>query len=103
MQANLLAGTTDNPEAVNQVYNVAVGDRTTLNALYQAIRQGLLSWVPEVAGLEPLYADFRPGDIRHSLADISKAQRLLGYAPSHTLAQGLAEALPWYVAQARQA
>jgi len=63
----------------------------------------LLPWVPEVAGLEPHYADFRPGDVRHSLADIGKAQRLLGYAPSHMLAQGLAEALPWYVAEARQA
>jgi UDP-N-acetylglucosamine 4-epimerase len=97
VQANILAATTDNPEAANQVYNVAVGDRTTLNELCEHIRRLLAPRFPHLADFKPTYRDFRAGDVRHSLADISKAQGLLGYAPTHRLGEGLAEAMEWYV------
>jgi UDP-N-acetylglucosamine 4-epimerase len=97
VQANLLAATTDNPDAVDQVYNVAVGDRTTLNDLFNKIRNILSGDFPYLADIEPLYRDFRPGDVRHSLADISKAKRLLGYSPSHAIDAGLEEAMDWYI------
>lgn len=97
VQANLLAATTTRAEALNQVYNVAVGDRTTLNDLFRILRDNLVEHgVP--ADTQPSYRDFRPGDVRHSQADIGKAQRLLGYAPSHRLAEGVGSAMPWYVA-----
>ena len=91
------APTTPSP-AVNQVYNVAVGDRTTLNILFALLRDNLAAYGVS-ASAQPVYRDFRAGDVRHSQADISKAQRLLGYAPTHRLAEGVAEAMPWYVAQ----
>ena len=87
------------PAPVNQVYNVAVGERTTLNELYAQLHRNLLPHYPHLQDAKPVYRDFRSGDVRHSLADISKAQRLLGYAPTQRLAQGLALAMPWYVAQ----
>lgn len=99
VQANILAATASSAEAVNQVYNVACGDRTSLNALYGIIRDTVASAQPAVADLQPQYQDFRAGDVRHSQADISKAQSLLGYAPSHNVRQGLAEAGQWYIAQ----
>lgn len=99
VQANLLAATTPSPEAVNQVYNVAVGERTTLNELYEQIRRVLQPNYPQFADAKPVYRAFRAGDVRHSLADIGKAQRLLGYAPTHRLGQGLECAMPWYVGQ----
>ena len=96
VQANLLAAATDDSNAKNQVYNVAVGDRTTLNTLFGLVRKSL---VAEGVGsdVKPVYRGFRVGDVRHSLADISKAERLLGYLPSHSLAAGVREAMPWYV------
>ena len=84
------------PEATGEIYNVAYGDRTTLNELFGLIRDGLAGSRPELATLEPSYADFRPGDIRHSHADTSKARAKLGYAPTHTVKRGLEEALDWY-------
>jgi UDP-N-acetylglucosamine 4-epimerase len=99
VQANLLAASAAIPEARDQVYNVAVGDRTTLNDLFLFIRDGLATTHPALADVQPVYRDFRPGDVRHSLADVGKARRLLGYEPSHTLDQGLQVALPWYVNQ----
>lgn len=96
VQANLLAACATDSSALNQVYNVAVGDRTTLNALYRLLRDHLVPHgVP--ASVRPDYRDFRPGDVRHSQADIGKARRLLGYSPTHRLASGIAEAMPWYV------
>ncbi len=97
IQANLLAATSQHAEAANQVYNVAVGDRTTLNQLYEAIRANLAPRFPHLADAQPVYRDFRAGDVRHSLADISKAQTRLGYAPTHRIGEGLAEAMDWYV------
>lgn len=97
VQANLLAATVQNQEAVNQVYNVAVGDRTTLNELYAEISKSLLPSIPHLAYADPVYRDFRTGDVRHSLADISKAIRLLGYSPTQRIRDGLKLAMPWYI------
>ena len=96
VQANLLAATVQRSDAVNQVYNVAVHARTSLNTLFAQLRDKLLPHYPHLSGYRPTYADFRVGDVRHSEADISKAQRLLGYEPSHTVDEGLSEALDWY-------
>jgi UDP-N-acetylglucosamine 4-epimerase len=96
VQANLLAATTVNENALNQVYNVAVGEQTTLNQLFEKIKALLDDYKPELANKEPHYRDFRQGDVRHSLADISKAQRLLGYSPTHRIDDGLKEAMSWY-------
>ena len=99
VQANLLAATADKEEALNQVYNVAVNDRTSLNRLFEMLRDILAERFPRVAAARPLYRDFRAGDVRHSLADIGKAERLLGYAPTHRIEEGLREAMDWYVAR----
>jgi UDP-N-acetylglucosamine 4-epimerase len=96
VQANLLAATVQKPEAVNQVYNVAVCARTSLNQLFGLLREGLQPGYPHLKDCRPVYGNFRSGDVRHSEADISKAARLLGYQPSHTVQQGLSEALNWY-------
>lgn len=97
VQANLLAATVRDTNATDQVYNVAVGERTTLNALFAAIRDGLAIAHPQIAQVQPVYGDLRAGDVRHSQADISKARALLGYEPLWTVHAGLAEALAWYV------
>lgn len=96
VQANLLAARATDERAVNQVYNVAYGERTTLNELFTLIRDQVSKDRPEAAGADPLYRDFRPGDVRHSMADISKASELLGYAPTHSVRDGLSEARFWY-------
>lgn len=98
VQANILAATTITPEARNQVYNVAVGDRTTLNELFKAIKMALAKQGVEY-NLEPIYQDFRPGDVRHSQADISKIFRLLGYEPQYRIMDGVGLAMKWYVQQ----
>lgn len=97
VQANVLAAVTDSPAAQNQVYNVAAGGRTSLNELYQYIREALLPRFPHLQDLQPTYRDFRVADVRHSLADIGKARNLLDYQPTHQVAAGLAEAISWYV------
>lgn len=97
MQMNILAATTQNPEAANQVYNVALNHRTTLTELYYFIQDKLKARIPELKENEPVYRDFRAGDVRHSQADISKAQNLLGYQPTHVIDAGLEEAMDWYV------
>ncbi|ATQ77123.1 LPS biosynthesis protein WbpP [Massilia violaceinigra] len=98
VQANLLAGLVDDPAAVNQVYNVAVNARTSLNELFAMMRALLAERFAHMEGYQPEYGAFRAGDVRHSQADISKAARLLGYQPTHRLEDGLHEALEWYVA-----
>ena len=98
VQANLLAATTENTEAVNQVYNVALNARTSLNRLFEMLRDTLVMTRPELNGLEPQHGEFRSGDVRHSQADISKAARLLSYAPTHSLEDGILAAMPWYIA-----
>ncbi|MFZ2855863.1 MAG: NAD-dependent epimerase/dehydratase family protein [Rhodocyclaceae bacterium] len=96
VQANLLAATVADPSALNQVYNVAVGESTTLNELLRAIASELRTIQP-VPAAQIISRDFRAGDIRHSLADIGKAGKLLGYQPSHRVRQGLAASMDWYV------
>jgi UDP-N-acetylglucosamine 4-epimerase len=97
VQANLLAATVQIPEAVNQVYNVAVGDRTTLNELYAQLKANLLPLYPHLQNTVPVYRDFRFGDVRHSLADVSKASTRLGYLPTQRIVQGIELAMPWYL------
>src|ERR1044071_8859270 len=77
VQANLLAAMTDHTDALNQIYNIAVGERTTLNELFELLRSRVAASEPALARAKPLYRDFGAGDVRHSLADISKANRLL--------------------------
>lgn len=96
VQANICAATTAIAEAVNQVYNVAVGESTSLNELYAKLRAILLPRHARLLNAKQAYRDFRSGDVRHSLASIAKAQGLLGYRPTHSIDQGLAEAMPWY-------
>jgi len=97
VQANLLAATTDNQDAINHVYNVAVGERTTLNDLCAEIRNLLAPDHPDIEGAKPAHGPFRSGDVRHSLADISKARRLIGYEPTHRVDEGLKVAVEWYM------
>ncbi|MFZ3209101.1 MAG: SDR family oxidoreductase [Geobacteraceae bacterium] len=98
VQMNLLAATSADPAAVNQVYNTAVNARTSLNELFAKLHGQLLPHYPHLRGCTPVYRDFRQGDVLHSQADIGKAAKLLGYAPSHTIDEGLGAALPWYMA-----
>lgn len=99
VQANVLGATTGDAGAINQVYNVAAGRRTSLNELFGMVRGRLAARRPAIAAVEPRHEPFRPGDIRHTHADIDKARRRLGYAPAYTIEQGLDEALDWYVDQ----
>jgi UDP-N-acetylglucosamine 4-epimerase len=96
VQANLLAASTPNTEAVNQVYNIAVGDRTTLNELYAQLKQNLISLCPHLKDAQAVYREFRSGDVRHSLASIDKARVMLGYEPAQSMGQGVVLAMPWY-------
>ena len=96
VQANILAATTQSDEAKNQVYNVAVGDRTTLNDLYRAIQEALASNDVQF-DRDPVYRDFRAGDVRHSQASIAKIQQHLGYAPEFKIVEGIRLAMLWYV------
>jgi len=116
VQANLLAATVSenfvlknsvipvktriqsDESSTNQIYNVAMGDRTTLNELFALLRRNLVAHGVS-ATTQPVYRDFRAGDLRHSQADIGKAQHLLGYAPAYRLAEGIAQTMPWYLAQ----
>lgn len=97
VQANLLAACVENDEALNQVYNVAFGQRTTLNELVSMIRERVVERFPAAGELEPVYRDFRAGDVRHSLADTSKATTFLGYDPVYSVEAGLNEAASWYL------
>lgn len=104
IQANLLAATAPpKSDAVNRVYNIAYGGRTTLTELHQLIRERLGQHDPKIASLVPVYESFRPGDIRHSNADTRAANTLLGYEPQYSVGRGLDETMSWYVAQERRA
>lgn len=96
VQANLLAATTNDQGARNQIYNVAVSGRTDLNELFAALKHNLNS-NGVCYNKEPVYRDYRVGDVRHSQADIDKAQRLLGYAPQFDIYRGVEQAMPWYI------
>lgn len=99
VQANIRAALALDPSAVGQVYNIAVGSRTTLNSLYETLRALAAEHGGQSESVSAVYGPFRGGDVRHSLADISKAHRLLGYEPSHTLVEGLRETVKWYAAK----
>ncbi len=96
IQMNMLAMRTENPEAVNHIYNTAFGERTTLNQLVGYLKEFLSAFDPEIAHVEPTHGPNRAGDIPHSLASIDKAKRLLGYAPQFRMRDGLKEAVEWY-------
>jgi UDP-N-acetylglucosamine 4-epimerase len=96
IQANYLAMTTTNPRAVNKVYNVAFGERTTLNQLFNYLKEGLSGFDPAIDEISPVYGPFRAGDIPHSLASIDRARSLLGYDPKYSVKKGLQEAIKWY-------
>lgn len=96
IQMNMLALTTTNPEAVNQIYNTAFGERTTLNQLVTYLREYLSEFDAKIADIEPMHGPNRAGDIPHSLACVDKAKKLLGYDPKFSMKQGLKEAVKWY-------
>jgi len=97
VQANILSATADNPDATNQVYNVALNDQTSLNQLFNSIREELIKRKPDLVIPDPQYRDFRAGDVRHSRADIAKAQKLLGYEPKYKIDEGLELSMDWYI------
>lgn len=96
IQANLLAATADE-RAANQVYNVAVGQQTNLRELFELVKAEVMKVRPDTGNVEPIYRDFRAGDVKHSLADISKAENLLGYQPAYRIRTGMPLAARWYV------
>lgn len=96
IQMNILALQTQNADAVNQIYNTAYGERTTLNQLVAYLKEYLSEYDPEIAKAEPVHGPNRAGDIPHSLANVDKARRLLGYSPEFSMKQGLKEAVKWY-------
>lgn len=98
IQINVLAATTQNPDAFNQVYNVAYGEQTNLNELLDLINKELAFYKPDVAHIKPTYGSERIGDVKHSHADISKAKRLLNYHPEYSLTTGMKKAIEWYAA-----
>ena len=100
VQANILAAATPCHEnSLHEAFNIAVGEQTTLNELHAALKQELLKLRPELAIQPPVFEDFRPGDVRHSLANIQLANTRLGYNPTHVISEGLVEAMCWYVFQ----
>jgi UDP-N-acetylglucosamine 4-epimerase len=99
VQANLLAATVAEESATGQAYNVACAESVSLNQLFRLMRDRLASDDDRFALAVPQYDDFRPGDIRFSCASIEKARRLLAFQPTHDVAQGLAEALDWYLSR----
>jgi UDP-N-acetylglucosamine 4-epimerase len=99
VQANLLAAATTNPEAFNQVYNVAFGERTTLNELFNQLQINLSPKFPNLEEVKPVYREFRAGDVKHSMANIEKAKKRLGYQPGQDFVLGLKLSLPWYIEQ----
>ncbi|WP_367913171.1 SDR family oxidoreductase [Leadbetterella sp. DM7] len=97
IQMNELAMLTENPEAINTVYNTAVGDRTTLNQLVGYLKEFLSTYDPAIADVEVIHGPNRQGDIPHSMASVEKSKFLLGYQPTHTIKEGLKEAIKWYI------
>lgn len=96
VEANIKALAAKNPKAVNTVYNVAYGERTNLNELFEMLRENLSAFDPAIAGIEPVYGPERMGDVPHSLASIEKAQQLLEYNPAYDMKKGLKQAVSWY-------
>lgn len=99
VQANVLAMSTASAKAINEVYNVAVGERTSIQELFEALQNGLSNFDTDIKNIKPQYGPERAGDVPHSLASIEKAQELLGYDPKYKFAQGIEESIAWYWAQ----
>lgn len=99
VQANLLAATATDPASLDQVYNIALGERTSLRELFEMLRSLLQSRYPRLRGLQPVHRDFRAGDVRHSQADIGKAEQLLGFHPAVRVREGLARSVGWYAGE----
>ena len=97
VQSNILAAMTENNEAIDQVYNVALNERTSLNELHRMIVDKITQRVQGLEKKEPIYRDFRPGDVRHSQASVDKAYKLLEYRPKYKISEGLDEAIDWYI------
>ena len=97
IQMNLLSATSENDDAINEVFNVAVNRRTSLNELYELIQERLVKKIQHLEKKKPIYRDFREGDIRHSNADISKAENFLGYHPTHKITDGMDDAIDWFI------
>lgn len=97
VQMNLLSATADNDAALNEVYNVALNDRTSLNKLFSMIKERLLKHDIGIGDKEPIYRDYRPGDVKHSQANIAKSESLLGYKPEYSISKGLDKAIDWYL------
>ena len=97
VQMNLIAATTEKDEAIDQIYNVALNERTNLNKLHKMIEERLVERISGLKKKKPIYKDFRSGDVRHSQANIDKAQKLLDYQPQFKISEGLDEAMDWYV------
>jgi len=98
VQANLLAATVEEAAATNQAYNIALGEQTTLNELFEMIRLLLVPRLPQLAGVRPVHREPRRGDVRFSQADITKAKKLLGFRPTHRVLEGLEKTVDWYAA-----
>ena len=99
VQMNLLAATTDNDNATNQIYNVALNDRVSLNILYKMIEKGLIQKIEGLKEKKPIYRDYRAGDVRHSQANIDKSKALLGYQPKYKVSEGMNETVDWYISK----
>ena len=97
VQVNLLAAMSEDENSIDQVYNVALNDKTSLNDLYHMIENRLIERRPSLENKLPIYRDFRDGDVRHSQANINKAKKLLNYEPTHSISKGLDEVMDWYV------
>ncbi len=97
IQANILAALTENKSALNQVFNIAVSDETSLNQLHEMISDSVRLHDPSFKIYPPLYEDFRAGDVKHSRADITKAKKLLSYNPTHRIREGIEETVSWYI------
>lgn len=97
VQANILSAIHEDEAATNQVYNIAVNDQTSLNELYLIIEEIILKKYKNISKKKPIYCDFREGDIRHSLANIDKAKKILGYEPRYKIKEGLMKTIDWYL------
>jgi UDP-N-acetylglucosamine 4-epimerase len=101
IQSNLMSATIQNKKAINQVYNVAVGERTNLNKLYKMIKKKLIGKIPNLKNKSPIYVNFRSGDIKHSLANINKSKKLLKYKPEYNIINGIDKTIEWYISNSQ--
>ena len=102
VEINIQALLTQNESAINEIYNVACGEATSLNSLFTMLRDELAMLAPSVKAIEPIFEKIRVGDIPHSLASIEKAQRLLAYKPSTNVEEGIKQTVAWYLADSRR-